>query len=291
MRHLRRAQLIIDMNITDIIQNSGKPELYEDGTKFMWADEHISEQLLQIHLNPDIDLGSRKHSTIQKTIDWIMAEVPYDRSLKILDLGCGIGLYAEIFTELGHKVTGIDISKKSIEYAKDSASKKGLEIDYRCADYLSMDSIGEYDLVTMIYTDFGVLKPKDRDSLLEMVLSSLKPDGKFIFDVLTDNNLISKSVPKNWEVSEIGFWKDSPHLVLSDSIIYEKESVILYQHTVIDEHDNVDSYRFWTHFFNRDKIKELINSVGVKKMSFRDDIIPEGDNWSGDNVLFTIVTK
>ncbi len=39
-----------------------KPELYTQGTSFMWTDEHISKQLLDVHLNVDTDLASRKKS-------------------------------------------------------------------------------------------------------------------------------------------------------------------------------------------------------------------------------------
>ena len=57
---------------TDIIKMSAKPAIYEKGTAFMWTDKHIAQQLLNIHLNPDIDLASRKRSTIEKTAAWIL---------------------------------------------------------------------------------------------------------------------------------------------------------------------------------------------------------------------------
>jgi hypothetical protein len=46
------------MNISDIIAKTKKPGIYEKGTAFMWTDEHISKQLLHIHLDPDIDLAN-----------------------------------------------------------------------------------------------------------------------------------------------------------------------------------------------------------------------------------------
>ena len=85
------------MNITDIISKTEKPKIYEKSSVFMWTDKHISKQLLDIHLNPDIDLGSRKKSTIEKTANWILETQKEKGKLTILDLGCGPGLYAEIF--------------------------------------------------------------------------------------------------------------------------------------------------------------------------------------------------
>ena len=118
------------MNLADIISKIEKPKIYEKGTAFMWTDEHISKQLLNIHLNPDIDLGSRKKSTIEKTANWILDTQKEKGKLNILDLGCGPGLYTEIFAKAGHNVTGIDISKNSIEYAKKCAKDKKLDITY-----------------------------------------------------------------------------------------------------------------------------------------------------------------
>ena len=109
------------MKIEDIMSKSVKPDLYEKGTAFMWTDDYISKQLLQVHLNPDVDLASRKKTSVEKTVNWILKTQKDKGKLKILDLGCGPGLYAEKFANAGHLVTGIDISANSIEFAKKSA--------------------------------------------------------------------------------------------------------------------------------------------------------------------------
>lgn len=69
----------------------------------------------------------------------------------------GPGLYAERFTAVGYMVTGIDFSGRSIGYARRSAQKAGLDIQYICQDYLTLDIGKLFDLSTMIYCDYGVL--------------------------------------------------------------------------------------------------------------------------------------
>ena len=280
------------MKITDIISKSEKPTIYEKGNSFMWTDSHISKQILNIHLNPEIDLGSRKMSTIQKTANWILDSQTEKSNLKILDLGCGPGLYSEIFAKKGHQVAGIDISKNSIDYAQKSAKEKSLDIEYFNASYLGLDLGQEkYDLIIIVYTDFGVLSPDDRNILLKKIYRALKKEGVFIFDVLNDNKLEQKVTPKNWEVAKSGFWKNCPFIALSESFLYEKEKVILYQHLVIDSEDNIKVYRFWTHFFNEKDLKQMLEKHGFADVKHRDDIIPKGDIWSGENVVFTIASK
>ena len=280
------------MNITDILSKTEKPKIYEKATAFMWTDKHISKQLLNIHLNPDIDLGSRKKSTIEKTANWILNTQKEKGKLAILDLGCGPGLYTELFAEKGHKVTGIDISKNSIEYAKKSAENKKLDITYLNTSYLEVDLESDnYDLVVLIYTDLGVLTPTERESLLEMIFRVLKKGGTFIFDVLKDREIEKKTSPKTWEVSNNGFWKESPYLALSESFFYQEEKVILFQHIIVDTEENIEIYRFWTHFLSQNDVSKMLDTHNFININFREDILPEGDMWNGDNVIFTMTSK
>jgi ubiquinone/menaquinone biosynthesis C-methylase UbiE len=280
------------MKIIEIISQSEKPELYEKGTSFMWTDEHISKQLLNIHLNADIDLGSRKRTTIEKTAHWILETQKEKGKLNILDLGCGPGLYTEIFAEKGHSIMGVDISKNSIEYARKSAKDKGLNANYLNANYLEINLESDnYDLIVLIYTDLGVLMSGERDSLLKMIYRVLKKGGTFIFDVLKDKDIEIKTSPKTWEAYNSGFWKEYPYLALSESYLYLEEKVILFQHNIIDTAGNIETYRFWTHFFSQNDVREMLNPHNFVDILFREDILPKGDMWSGDNVIFTIASK
>lgn len=280
------------MKIPEIISLSAKPELYAKGTSFMWTDEHISKQLLNVHLNDDIDLASRKKSTIVKTANWILNTQKEKGKLNILDLGCGPGLYAEIFAEKGHRITGVDISKNSIEFAKKSAKDKKLDINYVNANYLEINSEAEkYDLIVLIYTDLGVLIPSERENLLKMIYRVLKKGGTFIFDVLKDKDIENKASTKTWEANNGGFWKESPYLALSESFLYEEEKVILFQHNIIDTIGNIETYRFWTHFFSESDIRKMLENHDFIDMHFREDILPKGGMWNGDNVIFTMTSK
>ncbi len=278
------------MNFTDILEFIKKPQVYAEGNAVMWTDDHISKQLLDVHLNPDIDLASRRRASIESTVDWILNSVNLEK-MNILDLGCGPGLYAELMAKRGHKVTGVDFSKNSIEYARSEALKKNLDIEYVNQNYLELCEENKYDLVMMLFTDFGVLTPVARKTLLQNVYRALKPNGTFIFDVLSDKDIKLKVAEKSWEMEECGFWKDRPYLVLSDSYYYPKDKVILYQHIVIDNSDNFDVYRFWTHFFTSDDLKKMLVQEGFEEIECYNDVLPDIDLWNGDNVIFCKATK
>ena len=223
------------MKINTFLETTAKPALYEKGTKRMWTDSHISSQLLSVHLDGAIDLASRRSEVIESTVEWLLKQRVREKgeTLTILDLGCGPGLYAESLARRGHRVTGMDFSARSIEYARGRRRSEGLGIDYRHGDYLKLDgSLGTFDLIIMIYTDFGVLDVRERKTLLGHVASCLKPGGLFIFDVLKDKDLPSRVEAPAWECRKEGFWLETPYLALSSSFLYEKERVILSQHAI-----------------------------------------------------------
>ncbi len=274
------------MKIKDILKSTGKPEIYTNGTSEMWTDEHISKLLLDVHINPEVDLASRKKSTIDNTVEWILDKVD-KRKLNILDLGCGPGLYTEILSKKGHTVTGVDFSKNSIEYARSQANKNQLDIRYINENYIKLDlEENQFDLVILIYTDLGVLNPTDRDILLDIISKILKPGGVFIFDLANDKSIEEKVTPKSWEVMDQGFWKSEPYIALSESFLYEEEKVILSQHTVINEEEKIDVYRFWTHCFSHFDIKQMLDKYPYSDIELYEDVLPNGDLWTGDNVTF-----
>ena len=277
------------MLMKQMLKYSGKPLIYEPGTAIMWTDDHISGQLLSVHLNGDVDLASRKMTTIVDTVAWILDKVPGER-LDILDLGCGPGLYAERFASAGHRVHGMDISRNSIAYATQHAARENLNISYEVQDYTGMSDENAFDMVVLVYTDFGVLLPDMRYPVLQNVYRALRPGGTFVFDVLNADRRQEKLTPKNWEILPLGFWRDHPYVVLSESFFYPENDVILYQHIVGDDR-GVDVYRFWTHLFSERVIRQMMVAAGFASIECHTDVLPPQDVFSGDNVTFCIAQK
>ena len=70
--------------------------------------------------------------------------------LECLDIGCGGGLLSERIARLGASVTGIDITKNSIEIAKIHAFNSGLNINYVNTDvslFIKNNSSKKFDLI------------------------------------------------------------------------------------------------------------------------------------------------
>lgn len=61
-------------------------------------------------------------------------ELPPENPLSILDIGCGTGELSIILADLGHRVTGLDLSPGMLQAAEKKAREKGLTIDFHQGD-------------------------------------------------------------------------------------------------------------------------------------------------------------
>ncbi|NTU54630.1 MAG: hypothetical protein HGA79_00090 [Anaerolineales bacterium] len=50
----------MDKIISQLIELQQKPEPFTPGEPLFWDDPHISKQMLDVHLNPNIEAASRK---------------------------------------------------------------------------------------------------------------------------------------------------------------------------------------------------------------------------------------
>ena len=104
--------------------------------------------------------------------------------LKCLDIGCGGGLLSERIARLGASVTGIDITKSSIEIAKIHAFNSGLNINYINTDvssFIKNNSSKKFDLIVAS----EVIEHLDNRSLFfEEVSKLLKNRGILILTTI-----------------------------------------------------------------------------------------------------------
>jgi ubiquinone/menaquinone biosynthesis C-methylase UbiE len=277
------------MDIKDIIKIVGNPKPYDKGKDIMWTDKHISKFLLEAHINPEIGVASRTSEDIDKTVDMIDKMIkPVSR---ILDLGCGPGLYAERLSRKKHKVTGVDFSENSIEYAIQQRDKNLSDVEYINGNYLDLDFDDKFELIMMIYCDFGVLVPEERTSLMKMIHKCLKPGGIFLFDAIDEKTIERLNFNSSWEMSEGGFWKPTPYICLSKNYHFEENKATLEQHIVIDDDGSFKLYRFWNHYFNQGDVEKMFESIGFSKVKSIKNVINGRGTYNDHGVVFYTVSK
>lgn len=260
-----------------------RPVLWQRSSEPFWDHEHISKGMLEAHLNPDFEAASRKHSDIERSVQWLSTVIVKDG--KILDLGCGPGLYTKPLSEMGYDVTGIDYSKRSIAYAKSQDTKT----HYIYKNYLELDYAGAFDAITLIYCDYGALTLSERRTLLPKIYSALKPGGLFIFDVFTEESYKNKREVNSWSLCENGcFWSPQPHICLDATYLYEGNTVSVDQHIVITN-DSIHEYLTWDTAYTAQRLADELSPFGFEIQAMFDDVCGKPYTGTGNTLCFVAV--
>jgi len=239
--------------------------------------------MLETHLNPDWDAASRKHSYIDRSVKWLESIIP--EGSKILDLGCGPGLYAIRLSEAGYDVTGMDFSRRSIAYAKEHDTKS----KYIYQNYLEMDYTEVFDAITLIFCDYAALIPEERKTLLSKIHRALKPNGLFIFDVFAERTHTGKCDRTSWSYHENGgFWCEKPHLCLGAEYYYENNTVKA-QKTIIITEDDIHEYLIWDTVFTKNSLLNEVTPFGFQMYGIYDDVC--GSQYTGEADTLCLVLK
>jgi len=130
-----------------------------------------------------------KESFTQGTIgecDFIEKELNGDKSLKIIDVGCGTGRHSIELTKRGYVVTGIDLSESQLKKAKTKAETESLEIEFLMHDARNLPFENQFDVAIMLCEGGFPLMETDEMNfeILKNVTKSLKSSAKFIFTTL-----------------------------------------------------------------------------------------------------------
>ena len=270
-----------------------KPALFDPGELKFWDDVHISQSMLEAHLNPNHDVASRKPETIDNTIRHLFESSILRSGMKVLDLGCGPGLYAERLCRAGLEVVGLDKSLRSIEYASKSAAESGLKMEYKCMNFFDMDYTNEFDAAIQVYGELCTFSNEMRDRLLRLIHRALKKDGVFVFDVTTRELRMKEGLKNNWYIDAGGFWRPGNHLVLEQGFDYPKSDVWLDQYIVVDD-EGYNVYRNWFHDYSLESISTVLTAAGFGTKYAWNDLtgssLTEGGDWIAIGAMKTEVT-
>jgi len=271
-------------------QINTRPAAFEFYTaEELWTDPYTSEQMLAYHLNEDVDLSSRNHAFIDRSVDWIADRFQLATGKRVADFGCGPGLYTTRMARRGADVTGIDFSERSIRYAMQTADDEGLQIEYARANYLDFETDLQFDLITMIMCDFCALGPEQRSGLLNKFRELLAPGGSVLLDVYSLHAFDGREEQAIYEENLLhGFWSASPYYGFLNTMKYEQEKVVLDKYTII-EAERVRTVYNWLQYFSRDAIEQEFAECGLSIGHVYSNVAGDAYDSTGDE--WAIVAK
>ena len=279
------------MDLMEIIQRNPKPEPWAEGEKIPWNEPSFSRRMLQEHLSQEHDWASRRATTIRKHVDWIHREVLSGQPARILDLGCGPGLYTSQLAERGHACSGVDFSPASIAYAREYAKKADLLCSYQLEDVREADFGSGYNLAMFIFGEFNVFTPQDARRILRKALAALQPGGALILEVHTFEVIHQIGLqPSSWYSTDSGLFSDQPHLCLQENFWDEAQSVATTRFFIVDaQTSQVTRYAASMQAYTQDQYLIMLNECGFSKVESYPSLMGESDPSQPD--LFALLAR
>ncbi|HEY5625627.1 MAG TPA: class I SAM-dependent methyltransferase, partial [Dehalococcoidia bacterium] len=149
------------MKLDDIIRRTVPAGPWAEGDTVPWSEPGFSRRMLAEHFSQEHDAASRRTETIDAHTGWIHSELLAGQPSRVLDLGCGPGLYMERLARQGHAVTGVDYSPASVAHARKTAERDGLPVTVVEGDMRKADFGGPYDLAMLIAGELNVFRPEE----------------------------------------------------------------------------------------------------------------------------------
>nr|QLH55470.1 hypothetical protein [Myxococcus fulvus] len=118
------------------------------------------------------DIGRPQRAFVEL---WEAGEI----SGEVLDVGCGLAENALFLAAQGLRVCGVDMVEPAISRARDAASARGLNAEFRVGNALMLASLGQQFDTIIDSALLHVFEPGDRPVFAASLASVLRPGGRY----------------------------------------------------------------------------------------------------------------
>ena len=166
-----------------------------------WYETFFDENYLKEYasgLTPE--RARREVDFISSTLNLPQAAPDATGGARILDLCCGHGRHTVELAAAGYSMVGQDLSATFLDLAEDAAAARNLQIRFVHADMREIPFEGEFDAIINMFTAFGYFDDDTEDrKVLSVVARALKPEGKFLIDLINAPLIVRDFLAQSWE--------------------------------------------------------------------------------------------
>jgi SAM-dependent methyltransferase len=258
------------MDLLDMLNRAMPPKPWSAGDNIPWSDPGFSERMLKEHLSQDHDAASRRAEIIGQHVAWIHTEVLSGTPGKVLDLGCGPGLYTIRLARLGHECVGVDYSPASIAYAVAEARGEDLPCEYLQDDIRQAEFGAGFALAMLINGEFNVFRPNDAKDILRKCHSALAPGGGLLLEPSAFDALRSQGEEgASWYSTDCALFSDRPHLVLQENFWDADAEAATTRHIVVDAASgDVTTYAASYQAYTEQRYRSVLEECGFHDVRF-----------------------
>jgi SAM-dependent methyltransferase len=281
------------LKLLDIVNRSPSPVPWAEGDNIPWYDPDFSRRMLKEHLSQEHDAASRRFDIIDQHVHWIHQELLSGRPTRILDLGCGPGLYSSRLARLGHECVGIDYSPASIAHAEAQARVEKLACTYVHQDIREANYGTGFGLVMLIFGEFNVFSPTDARNLLHKAHGALAAPGSsgpglLLLEPHTFSAIqrVGRLAP-SWYTATGGLFGDGAHICLQESFWDSSRWTATIRYYIIDgSSGHVDRYAQSLQAYTEEQYRSMLAESGFADLELcpslaGDSLRPEGSGGPG----------
>lgn len=114
---------------------------------------------------------------------------------EVIDIACGKGRHSQTLATYGLNVTGIDLSKNSIAYAKQFEND---HLKFEVWDMRQVYKANTFDYVFNLFSSFGYFEDNEQDFVaIKAFAANLKPGGTLILDYMNTECTVKLLKPRD----------------------------------------------------------------------------------------------
>jgi len=167
----------------------------------------------------------------QKEISLLKSMLRDHHCRSSIDLGCGTGLHARALTRLGFEMTGIDISKQNVLYARRKAREENVRPRFVVGSYYEYRPPESFDSALCLNWSIPV-KDREVKRFLDNTHALLRPGGLLIFDFERVSHIVWSDVGK----AITDWWDTKGGLIVRVSVgkmvtnvLYSRDVYLIYK--------------------------------------------------------------
>lgn len=261
------------------------PPRVGSGTRQLpWHDPGFSKRMLDIHLDPTTNMASRKPEVIARHVDWLVDQLDSAHGLdrpaggcRILDVGCGPGLYCHEQARRGLPSTGFDFAPEPIAWARRTAEQDKLDCRFLSTDLTALPAdlagqVGPQEAITFWFGEFHSFTDGQAAAFLPRLAECLVPGGLFVLEYQPYELFVQEDY-NEWSAPERSVFCDEPHLWLQEFGWDEDAAAEVHVHWIIAPGSGtleryVQCHQAWT-----DKqLVEMLAAAGLESCVFHPPI-------------------
>jgi len=207
-----------------------------------------------------------KECFVQGTLgecDFIEEEIKCDKSLNIIDIGCGTGRHAIELRKRGYNVIGIDLSESQLKRAREKAKEQKVEIDFQKHDARNLPFRSKFDLAIMLCEGgFSLMETDEMNfEILKNATKALKSKGKFIFTTLNGLFPLFHSVKEFYKSAQKEGQSQCKECSF-DLMTFRDHNTVVFE----DDSGNKKELKCNERYYAPSEIRWILKTLGFKKI-------------------------